>query len=117
MQIFHVHLSTHGSSPGAPYLILGSAENDTVRLDFSKLQTDGDAPFSTLALSSDAVYEILEGKTVKVDRPDGSISICPSEGELWIEFKGIQGSWQYRVWMSEFALGWNMLCRTAHDGA
>ena len=116
MQIFHVHVSTHGPLPDAPYLILGTAENDTVCLDFSRLQSEGDAPFSTLALSSEAIYDVLEGKTLNVERSDGSVSICPSNEELWIEFNGIQGSWQYRVWMAEFALAWNMLCRTAQDG-
>ena len=116
MQIFHVHVSTHGPLADAPYLILSTAENDTVCLDFTKLQSDGDAPFDTLALSSEAIYEILEGGTLTVERHDGSVSICPSEGELWIEFSGIQGSWQYRVWMSEFALAWNMLCRSTEGG-
>lgn len=116
MQIFHVHISTHGPLPDAPYLILAKAENDTICLDFSKLQSDGDAPFSSLALSSGAIYDILEGNSLNVERHDGSVCICPADGELWIEFRGIQGSWQYRVWMSEFALAWNMLCRSTDGG-
>jgi hypothetical protein len=63
-----------------------------------------------VALTLDALYEVLEGKVVNMSRSEGEIRLCPDGDQLIIERESVKlGCASYRVWMTELALAWNML--------
>lgn len=97
-----------------PYLILGAVGHDRISLDFSQMEDRPSRVTPTFALSTEALYEVLEGKPLYVDRHDDSIMFEPHNDELVIECRYGGKLRQYRVWMAELAIGWNMLCK--YDG-
>ena len=78
-----------------------------VNLDLTGMEGVGRRSNFAMALTTDALYEVLEGKPMQVDRNDGAINLCPDGNQLIIQQEGRVSS--HRVWMSELALAWNML--------
>lgn len=74
------------------------------------MQEEAARPEFAVALTMDALYDLLQGLPIQVDRKDGSIRLSPDGDQLVIqrEGSGIRSS-SHRVWMSELALAWNML--------
>jgi hypothetical protein len=60
-----------------------------------------------VALSLEALYDLLQGKPTRIAKEDGAIHLCPDGAHLVIMKEGIRGN--HRVWMAELALAWNML--------
>ena len=108
MRTIRIHTSTTEIGE-VPYLVLGLAGFNRFSLDFSHVSEPDRRTTPTFALSSAALYEVLEGKPLQVNRNEDSISFTPHEKELVIEC-GYQGKTNvYRVWMAELAMGWNVL--------
>lgn len=102
-----------------PYLVISLVGAQRVSLDLARMHdepTDGDF---TITLTMEALYDLLQGNPLNIERRDGNISLAPDGGQLIIHRSSHRSS--YRVWMSEIALAWNMLAgfqataRTGHD--
>ena len=74
------------------------------------MQDEAARPEYAVALTMDALYDLLQGQPIKVDRKDGSIRLSPDGDQLVIQReKGGKEFSSHRVWMTELALAWNML--------
>jgi hypothetical protein len=98
-----------------PYLILGVAESGRLSFDFSRIEEISDRITPSFALSREALYEVLQGKAISVKRREDTIHLDPRESELVIQCNHAGKRREYRVWLAELAVGWNMLARM--DGA
>ena len=113
MNSIRVHSSISGDSPILPYLILSSSGPERVAIDLSPLVV-GIASLN-LVLSQDALYDVLRGKDLFLCTPEARLVLSPRGEELVIAVLADDPSIsaEYRVWLSEVALGWNVLSRSA----
>jgi hypothetical protein len=106
MRSYRVHACATEAGGKIPYLTLSLVGAHRVSMDLGPMQV-GPGPSLTLALTMDALYELLQGKSIKADRTGGAVRLSPDGDQLIIEQDGHLS--QRRVWMTELALAWNML--------
>lgn len=114
MNSIRVHSSAPGN-PGCPrYLLLTEAGPGRISLDFTFLAAD--QGLSSLTLSEDALYDILTGKDLVISLPEASFVFCARGEELVVAVRTDThtASSEFRVWLAEVALGWNILSRNAN---
>jgi hypothetical protein len=111
MKSFRVHASAATAEGRIPYLILNLVRGGHIEFDFRPLETEPRLRIPTLALSADALYEILEGKEVAIQHAEGTTTLSAFHDELLISSQNetMTPARQYRVWLAEIGLGWNML--------
>lgn len=107
----HIHSSLARQVGKIPYLILGIAENGRLSFDFSRLDESSDRVTPNFAMSKEALYEVLQGKEMSVRRHEDTIHLHPQESELVIQCNHAGKHREYRVWIAEMAMGWNMLAQ------
>jgi hypothetical protein len=115
LKSFRVHASAPKTNGAIPYLVL-SQVGGRITLDFAALAKTTQ-PVAPLTISSDALYEILEGKDLVLRRSSDTVTLSPQADELLIVCESYDGGSdrQFRVWLSEVGLGWNILGgSTAH---
>ena len=111
MKFIHIHSAIDLPFGANPYLVVSGSDDERITFDFKHIhETTGHVP-ATIALSSAAVYEILEGKGVSVSRTDDVIEFRPRGDELTIWIESDRGNAEFSVWLSELALAWNLLSR------
>lgn len=103
MRSYRVHACNPESNPSIPYLLVSLVGAGRISLDFRGMG-------SGLAITLDALYDLLQGTPIVVDRNDGQIRLCPDGDQLIIEQESVHHTpISLRVWMAELALAWNML--------
>ena len=107
MRSYRVHACTAEASGRIPYLLLSLCGAQRVSIDMSTMQGSAAKSNEAVALTLDALYDLLEGKPIRVERNDGAIYLSPDGPQLVIQKEGVRGT--HRVWMAELALAWNML--------
>ena len=112
MRSFRVHACAAEANGRIPYVVLSLCGRHRVSIDMAGLQTQAAKPGDAAALSLDALYDLLQGKRLTLDRVDGAISLSPSGRWLLIQKDGSAKS--HKIWMAELALAWNMLA--GYDG-
>ena len=110
MRSYRVHSCTPTTNGRIPYLVLSLVGAQRISLDMGFMQDEAARPEYAVALTMDALYDLLQGQPIKVDRKDGSIRLSPDGDQLVIQReKGGKAFSSHRVWMTELALAWNML--------
>jgi hypothetical protein len=107
MRSYRVHSCATQRSGKIPYLVLSLCGRERVSIDMGCMQEGPLRGNGEVALTMEAVYELLQGKMIRIERKDGAIRLCPNGDQLTIYRDNDQTS--YHVWMAEFALAWNML--------
>jgi hypothetical protein len=115
MNSIRVHSSTPGNPEVARYLILSFAGPGRISIDLTPL--GGDPGLTTLILSQDALYDVLMGKDLVVSLSEVSLVFTARGEELIVAIRSDIRSTplEYRVWLAEVALGWNVLSRSANS--
>ena len=107
MRSYRVHACNADASGKIPYLVLSLCGANRVSIDMASMKEGPLQIDYTSALTMDALYQLLEGKSVDISRRSGELTLRPDGDQLVIEQTGLKVS--HRVWMSELALAWNML--------
>lgn len=107
MRSYRVHACTAERNGKIPYLVLSLCGAQRVSIDMGGMQDTAAKSNDSVALTLDALYELLQGKHIKIDRRDGAIRLSPEGPQLLIHKDGNLNT--HRVWMAELALAWNML--------
>ena len=113
MRSYRVHACTPQANGKIPYIVLSLCGAQRVSLDMGgmtdRVSLKGvDGPqTSSVALTMEALYELLQGNPIRIERNDGAIKLCPDGPQLVIQKEGTLST--TRVWMAELALAWNML--------
>lgn len=112
MNSIRIHSSATASQGSYAYLLVSYAGSDRVILNFSQLPELATFDLPNLALSQQALSEILAGRDIVVDTSFMTVGLFPRGLELVItSYSTAHGpSGASRVWLSELALGWNILC-------
>lgn len=115
MNSIRVHSSTPGNPEVARYLILSFAGPGRISIDLTPL--GGDPGLTSLILSQDALYDVLMGKDLVVSLSEVSLVFTARGEELIVAIRSDIRSTplEYRVWLAEVALGWNVLSRSANS--
>ena len=106
MRSFRVHACNPDDSGRIPYVVVSLCGRDRVSLDMTGLQSSAVKTNAAVALSMNALYDLLQGKRTTVEREDGAFSFVPSGRWLVIHKQGMD---THKVWLAELALAWNML--------
>ncbi|MGV3617044.1 MAG: hypothetical protein ACO1SV_17090 [Fimbriimonas sp.] len=111
MRSFRVHASAASAQGRIPYLVLTVVGGGRIAFDFSAMETEPRSRVAPVTLTSDALYEVLEGRELTLRQSQGTITLFATEDELNIHCRRDDASLpqKYRVWIAEVALGWNML--------
>ena len=107
MRSYRVHACNADASGKIPYLVLSICGAHRVSIDMASMKEGPLAPDFSSALTMDALYQLLEGKSIEVVRHGGKMRLRPKGEQLFIEQRG--SSVVHKVWMAELALAWNML--------
>jgi hypothetical protein len=107
MRSYRVHACTPEVNGKIPYLVLSLCGAQRVSIDMCGMQGTAAKSNDAVALTLEALYDLLQGKPIKISRKDGSIRLCPEGPQLLIQKDGSMTT--HRVWMAELALAWNML--------
>jgi hypothetical protein len=104
--------TAHPPTEEIPYLVLELRAGSRVTLDLQGLERGSSPKVPPIALSTAAVYELLQGNDVQIVRPEGNVSLVPGKDDLLIfcEAGDDRLTRKYRVWLSELGVAWNMLC-------
>ena len=109
MRSYRIHACAPDASGKYPFLVLSLCGSERVSLDMASMSGGPLSLDFSAALTLDALYQLLEGKSVNVDRKGAEMRFRPDGDQLVIEQKGSPN--EHRVWMAELALAWNMLSR------
>lgn len=111
MRSFRVHVTEASTKTPTPYLLLGASGDGSVQLDFSPLESEPRHRFPNLSLSLKALYDVIQGQQLRLSRREDFVILSMEDNELVIDCARRDGTHrrQYRVWLAEVALGWNML--------
>lgn len=107
MKSFKVHACSADTNGRIPYVIVSLCGRERVSIDMAGLQSNAAKANDAIALSMNALYDLLQGKRLKVDRDHGAIDFIPTDQWIVIQKEGTEKS--HKVWMAELALAWNML--------
>lgn len=115
MNSIRIHTSDSTPSEPAGYMVLTFADTERVQLDLAPLGNFARPISSCIALTQEALYELLLGKDLILRYPFGTISLLPRESELIVTLQLLRGETlaEYRVWLAEVALGWNILSKAS----
>jgi hypothetical protein len=115
MNSIRVHSSTPGNPAVIPYLILSFVGPGRLGIDFSPL--GGDFGVTSLTLSEDALYDVLAGKDLVISLPEAGLVFAARGEELVVAIRvdARPAPVEFRVWLAEMALGWNVLTRNANS--
>lgn len=107
----HVHVTESEANAPLRYLVLRLIEGARVELDFECLEPNPEKRPRQVVLSVPALEQVLNGAILVCDLADGRLDLVPEQESLVILFDpGLpQPEQRYRVWLSELAVGWNML--------
>src|SRR5690349_12667287 len=113
MNSIRVHSSAPGNPEAARYLILSFAGPGRIAIDLTPL--GGDPGLASLILSQDALYDVLMGKDLVVSLSEVGLVFSARGEELVVAIRSDARSTpvEFRVWLAEVALGWNVLSRSA----
>lgn len=116
MNSIRIHTSDTSPSGKIGYMVLTFTDFERVSLDLAPLGSFAPPTSSTIAMSKEALYELLLGKDLILSYAFGTISLLPRESELVVTLELAKGQTlaEYRVWLAEVALGWNMLSHASH---
>jgi len=110
MRSYRVHACTPSANGRIPYLVLSLVGAHRISIDMGSMLEGTARPDFAVALTMDALYDLLQGNPLKVDRKDGAVRLCPDGDQLVIHRdSGAKLPSTHRVWMTELALAWNML--------
>ena len=107
MKSYRIHACSPDTDGKLSYLVLSLCGRDRLSLDLTNFSAGPMMKGFTAALTIDALYQLLEGKTVDISRKGADFRLRPDGDQLIIEQGGVKIV--HRVWMAEMALAWNML--------
>jgi hypothetical protein len=90
-------------------LILGAVGQGRVQLDLGPMESDPLRRLPGMNLSSEALYDVILGNSLTVPGQEVSMTLCQEGDHLVIQCVEGQAVRNYRVWLAEVALAWNML--------
>ena len=119
MRSYRVHACNPETNGKIPYLILSLCGTNRVSIDMTPVQEPSTKPLGAFVLTMEALYDLLQGKSITLDQKDGELTLLGEHAQLVILKHGVAQT--QRFWMSELALAWNMLAgagsrRFSRDG-
>ncbi len=119
MNSIRVHTSDGCSRGKIGYMILKFSGSGRAVLNFDGLDLDFPSLSAEVALSPNAFYDLLMGKDLSLSNSAGTVILCPRGLELIIARKSSLGETlsESKVWLSELALGWNVLSGSGWSAA
>ncbi|MGV3615377.1 MAG: hypothetical protein ACO1SV_08590 [Fimbriimonas sp.] len=114
MNSIRVHSSVAEDPEHPSYLVLTFSDPDRISIDLTPLV--GDLGLDDVTFSQEVLYDLLSGQDLVLSLPDAGLVFCPRGEELVIVLRADarNASSEYRVWLAEVALGWNMLTRSSN---
>lgn len=111
MKSFRIHATRSVEGGRIPYLLLEFLGGGKVAADFQLLKYDQNDAFPEVQMSTQDLYEMLEGKEIVVPGEDGTLTFCVRGDELKIvrEALGSRAEQEFHLWAAEVSLAWNML--------
>ena len=118
MRSYRVHACNPETNGKIPYLILSLCGTNRVSIDMTAMQEPSTKPLGAFVLTMEALYDLLQGKSITLDQRDGELTLLGEHAQLIIFRQGVAQAQKF--WMSELALAWNMLAgsgmrRFSHD--
>jgi hypothetical protein len=115
MTSIRLHSSLPEDREHLAYLVLTLIDADRVSFDFAGFRGDGQPLEAPVTLSHPALYEILQGHEMTVAGTARTIHLEARGDEFVIHIASEEtgATREYHVWLSEVALGWNVLSRRA----
>lgn len=118
MRSIRVHSSDPHPQGPVSYIVLSFVTYERVTIDFTALLPVAVPAPPNLTFSQESMYELLEGKDLSLPIDDGMVTLRP-RGEELIVITQVDGNpipSEQALWLSEFALAWNILSRPAPRG-
>lgn len=110
MRSYRVHACNPQPSGQTPYLLVSLVGANRISLDLAGMKDVAEKGQISVAITLEALYDLLQGNPIEIQRNDGVIRLCPDEDQLVIQRESTKhGLDSHRVWMAELALAWNML--------
>lgn len=113
MRSIRVHSSASVNPEVPRYLIMSLAGPGRLAIDLAPLEAD--IGLTSLVLSQDALYDVLNGQDLVLSLANASFIFSARGEELVVAVRvdGRPAAQEFRVWLAEVALGWNILARNA----